>query len=117
MGLRVHDQRRLNFFQAPTCGDPGGLAGGIFAVRSSGGHLGIGAAFDPASDTPYDLDIAMYFVESLAQLAAMFVDEGVFGEIPEPLQFYIDHDAIARDLEVDFTLVSVAEYRVAYRLG
>lgn len=61
----------------------------------------------------YDFDLAdndlsvienvnIYQVDSLRELAELFVDEGLFGEIPESLQFYIDYDAIARDLSVDY---------------
>ncbi|MBL1436416.1 MAG: antirestriction protein ArdA, partial [Rhodobacteraceae bacterium] len=40
-----------------------------------------------------------------------------FGDIPERLQFYIDYDAIARDLEVDYSEAVVANSRVIYRCG
>lgn len=32
-----------------------------------------------------------------------FVDEGLYGEIPKSLEFYIDYKAIARDLKMDYT--------------
>ena len=44
----------------------------------------------------------------MKELAEQFVDEGLYGEIPEKLQFYIDHEAIARDLSVDYSEVTIA---------
>ncbi|MEZ4784829.1 MAG: antirestriction protein ArdA [Candidatus Kapaibacterium sp.] len=43
----------------------------------------------------------IYHVDSMRELAQMFVDEGLFGDIPENLQYYIDYDAIASDLNVE----------------
>ncbi|WP_299297215.1 hypothetical protein [uncultured Tateyamaria sp.] len=37
----------------------------------------------------------------MRELTEDFVEQGLFGDIPEPLHFYIDYDAIARDLSVD----------------
>jgi hypothetical protein len=37
-----------------------------------------------------------------------FADEGLFGDIPKRLQFYIDHDAIARNLAVEFSETTIA---------
>ncbi len=62
---------------------------------------------DPAS---YKVDI--YEAENMRALAEQFVDEGLYGEIPEKLQFYIDYDAIARDLAVEFFETTVAGVRL-----
>lgn len=35
---------------------------------------------------------------TLKDVAEELVSEGMFGEVPEPLMFYIDYEAIARDL-------------------
>jgi antirestriction protein len=35
---------------------------------------------------------------TLTDVAEELVSEGMFGEVPEPLMFYIDYEAIARDL-------------------
>ena len=64
----------------------------IIAVGECGyGH------FD-AVDDPESIEIDLYQVSSLQGLAEQFIEEGLFGEIPEPLRFYIDYKAIARDL-------------------
>ena len=56
----------------------------------------------------YDLENAFTIYENreyqfyaemtLKDVAEELVSEGMFGEIPEPLMFYIDYEAIARDL-------------------
>ncbi|MGB5964611.1 MAG: antirestriction protein ArdA [Sulfurimonadaceae bacterium] len=56
----------------------------------------------------YDVDIYDFrgnnsFTDTFELLASDFVDEGLFGEIPKALEFYIDHEAIARDLRMDYT--------------
>lgn len=56
-------------------------------------------------------------VENLRELAEQFVDEGMFGDIPERLQPYLDHDAIARDLGFDYTETEIAGQRLIYRCG
>ncbi len=53
----------------------------------------------------------------MRELAEQFVEEGLFGDIPERLQFYIDYDAIARDLAVDYSEAVIASSRVIYRCG
>lgn len=43
----------------------------------------------------------LYFCDSLIELAEEFVDEGLFGDIPDSIKAYIDYEKIARDLEID----------------
>lgn len=69
------------------------------------------------STAPDDFEVDVYQVASLKELAAQFVDEGLFGDIPERLQFYIDFDAIARDLSVEYSEVTIAGERLIYRCG
>lgn len=63
---------------------------------------------------PGSIEIDIYFVDSLRELAEQFVDEGLYGEIPDHLQSYIDYDAIARDLAMDFSGIEIAGERMAY---
>jgi antirestriction protein len=44
-----------------------------------------------------------------------FADDGLFGEFPESLSHYIDYDAIARDLAIDYAMTDIAGTRYAYR--
>lgn len=73
-----------------------------------------GYGFD-ANTAPDDFEVDIYEVETLRELAEQFVDEGLFGDIPERLQFYVDFDAIARDLGVDYTATEIAGQRLIYR--
>jgi len=75
-----------------------------------------GYQFDPQAD-PDDYDIELYHMESMRELAEQFVDEGLFGDVPQQLQFYIDHDAIARDLAVEYSEITIAGKRLVYRSG
>lgn len=67
------------------------------------------------STQPDDFDIDVYRLDSLSDLAEQFVEEGLFGDIPERLRFYIDYDAIARDLGMDYAEANVAGQRLVYR--
>ena len=62
-----------------------------------------------------DFDMEIYDVDTMRELAEQFVEERLFDDIPEPLQFYIDHEAIARDLAVDYSEAEVAGTRLIYR--
>lgn len=70
---------------------------------------------DDTSPSGFDIDI--YDVDSLRELAEQFVEEGLYGDIPESLQFYIDYEAIARDLAVDYSETVIAGSRIIYRCG
>ena len=45
------------------------------------------------------------------------MDEGLFGDVPPQFQFYIDYDAIARDLSFDYTETEIAGERLIYRIS
>ena len=66
-----------------------------------------GYNFEPNLD-PSEFDVDLYEVDSLRDLAEQFVDEGLFGEVPEAFQHYIDYDAIARDLAADYSEITIA---------
>lgn len=51
----------------------------------------------------------------MKELAEQFVDEGLFGDIPSILASYIDYDAIARDLAMDYKATEIAGERLIYR--
>ena len=62
-----------------------------------------------------DFDLDIYHVDSLCDLAEQFVEEGLFGDIPERLSFYIDYAAIARYLSADYSEATIAGKRLIYR--
>ena len=76
-----------------------------------------GYDFDLSDDNIDQLDIDIYEVDSLKELAEQFVDDGLFGEIPTAFANYIDYEAIARDLSVDYAATEIAGNRFAYRCG
>ena len=76
-----------------------------------------GYVVDPSSASTDDLDIDLYFVATLSELAEQFIDDGLFGRIPEGLACYIDLDAIARDLGMDYSETTIAGQMLIYRCG
>ena len=76
-----------------------------------------GYDFDQDGGDPDELDVDIYEMDSLRELAECFVDEGLFGDIPARLASYIDYDAIARDLAMDYTATEIAGQRLIYRCG
>ena len=73
-----------------------------------------GYSFDPGKDSSDDFDVDIYEMDSMKELAVSFVDDGLYGPIPDSLAHYIDYDAIARDLSVDFTETTIAGRRLIY---
>ena len=76
-----------------------------------------GYQFSWAHGEPGEFDVDLYGVETLRELAEIFVDEGLFGDIPDRIVSYLDHDAIARDLGMDYTETTIAGARLVYRCG
>lgn len=74
-----------------------------------------GYRFDPETDDPDDFEVDLFEGMTMRELAEQFVDDGLFGDIPERLAFYIDFDAIARDLAVAYTETEIAGERLIYR--
>ena len=72
-------------------------------------------SFDLKSGDPDQFDVDIYELDSLRELAEQFVDDGLFGEIPAHLQNYIDYDAMARDLAMDYSETTIAGTRLIYR--
>ena len=74
-----------------------------------------GYSFNPEHDHPNDFDIDLFEVDSLRDLAEEFVEEGLFGDIPERLAYFIDYEAIARDLACDYSMIEIGGTSYAYR--
>ena len=51
----------------------------------------------------------------MRELAEQFVDEGLYGEIPANVSFYLDYDKMARDLSVDYTETRIGGENIIYR--
>jgi antirestriction protein len=67
-----------------------------------------GYSHEQVACDPSSVDMTLYELSSMRDLAEQFVEEGLYGEIPESLQFYIDYDATARDLSVDYSETTIA---------
>ncbi len=75
-----------------------------------------GYSFELGKDSPDQFDIQIYEVDSMKELAEQFLEEGLFGEIPESIKFYIDYEAIARDLAMDYAEAVIAGTHYIYRI-
>ena len=76
-----------------------------------------GYKFDLGKDAPDQFDIDLYELDSLKDLAEQFVEEGLYGEIPKALQYYIDYEAIAHDLGMDYSEIRIDGTNYIYRCG
>ncbi len=74
-----------------------------------------GYSFDLQTDNIDQLEIDIYEEDSMKELAVRFVEDGLFGEVPEAFQYYIDYDAIARDLGFDYGEITIAGENLIYR--
>ncbi len=74
-----------------------------------------GYRFDLGRDSPGKFDVDLYECDSLRDLAIQFVDEGLFGDIPEAIQNYLDYEAIAHDLGMDYAEITIAGMHYIYR--
>ena len=74
-----------------------------------------GYRFDFSAPDPDGFEVDLYEMDSLKELAAHFVEEGLFGDIPAQLENYLDYDAIARDLGFDYSETTIAGTRLIYR--
>ena len=107
--LDVHQGNFAGFFEACEDWDEHQKRKVIIAVGECG------YAFDFETGDPDDFDVDIYEVESLKELAERFVEEGLYGEIPEALRFYIDYEAIGRDLGMDYVEITIDGTRLIYR--
>ena len=74
-----------------------------------------GYAFDIEADDIDQLDVDIYEEDCLKDLAVRFVEDGLYGEVPKAFVFYINYDAIGRDLSVDYSETTIAGERLIYR--
>jgi hypothetical protein len=106
--LGVNQCNFYQFLEACDAWDDNQKRKAIIAVGECGYSLDLGLG------DPDDLDVDIYEMDTLRELAECFVDEGMYGPIPAPLQHYIDYDAIARDLGIDYCEITIAGKRLIY---
>ncbi len=104
----IHQGHLTTFFEAVDEWDEQQKRSFIIAVGECGYR------FDPASDHPDQFEVDIYEMNSLTELAEHFVDERFYGDIPERLAFYIDYEAIARDLAIEYCELNIAGKRFVY---
>ena len=73
-----------------------------------------GYPFDPEKDDPDDFDVDVYPEQSLREFAEVCIEDGWFGPVPEALAPFIDYDAVARDLGVDYSEITIAGESFVY---
>ena len=109
--LGVKQANHEAFFEAVTDWSDDDKIKVIIAVGEAGYIFSLG------DDVPDQFEVDLYQADSLADLAAQFVEEGLYGEIPEPLRNYINYDAIARDLSVEYGVIQLDGTQYIYRCG
>lgn len=60
-------------------------------------------------------DIDIYYDMSFEDLAWEFIENGLFGDIPDHLENYLDIEKMARDLSYDYNEISVGNNSIIYR--
>lgn len=61
------------------------------------GYLGM--KFEEAIDRVED--VIVYDIDNYEDLAYEFVQEGLYGDIPESISFYLDYEKMGRDLDIE----------------
>lgn len=107
----IHQANIKEYFDAVDAWETGEKIKYIIAV-GEGGYT-----HAQLTDAPNDIDIEIHELDTLKELAEQFAEEGLFGDISERLQFYLDYDAIARDLGVDYSETTINGTNLIYRLG
>ena len=107
--LSVHQGTIADYLNACECFSDDQKIRVILAAGESG------YSFDYSADDPDGYDIDIYELDSLRELAEQFIDEGFFGEIPENIRYYLDLDAIARDLAMDYSEITIAGKNYIFR--
>lgn len=61
------------------------------------------------------IDIDIYYDMSFEDLAWEFIENGLFGDIPDHLENYLDIEKMARDLSYDYHEITVGNNSIIYR--
>lgn len=74
-----------------------------------------GYNFDFKTGNPDNFDVEIYHNINMKELGQGFIDEGLFGDIPDSIINYLDLNAIANDLSCDYSETIIAGERYVYR--
>jgi hypothetical protein len=72
-------------------------------------------SFDLENDSSDDFDIELYELDSIQELAEQFIEDGLYGVIPNAIRFYLDIDAITRELSMDYSEINLNGINYIYR--
>lgn len=109
--LNVHQGGIANYLEAVENWSSDDKVKVIIAVQECGYR------FDLGKDEPEKFDVDLYECDTMRDLAMQFIDEGLFGEIPASIANYLDYDAIARDLAMDYGSVTINGAHYIYRMS
>lgn len=76
-----------------------------------------GYSFDHKTVGSYDFDIDLYESENMREFAETYAGDWLLCDVPESLKCYIDYEALAHDLAVEYCETTVAGTRYVYRCG
>ena len=76
-----------------------------------------GYSFTFGQDAPDQFGLDLYEMDSLRDLAMEFVEQGLFGDIPANIQNYLDYNAIAYDLGMDYSETTIDGTHYIYRMA
>ena len=76
-----------------------------------------GYDFSLENDNPDQFDVELYECDSLKDLAEQFVEEGIYGKIPQNIRYYLDTELMARDLGMDYSEIEINNTKYVYRCG
>ncbi len=107
--LSIHQGTIGDYFNASEYFSDGQKIRIILATRECGYN------FDYSTDDPDGYDIDIYELDSLRDLAEQFIEDGLFGNITENIRYYLDLDAIARDLAMDYSETTIAGKNYIFR--
>ena len=107
--LGVHQGDIEAYFDAVEDWDEGDKVKVIIAVGEGGYRFALGR------EQPDRFNVDLYVCDTMRDLAMQFVDDGLFGEIPSAIQHYLDYDAIARDLSMDYSQITLNGTNYIYR--
>lgn len=76
-----------------------------------------GYSFTFGQGTPDQFDLDLYEANSMRDLAMEFVEQGLFGDIPINIANYLNYDAIAYDLGMDYSEIRLNGTNYIYRMA
>jgi antirestriction protein len=72
-------------------------------------------SFDFSKDHPSDFEIDLYEADNMRDFAETYAGDWLLCDVPESIKCYIDYEALARDLAVEYCATEIAGMRYVYR--